>query len=113
MSENKVEQPSLDEYPLGDSDKIKMLEAETIYRFWNDNETDGRWQAVLLVETQYGKSIRVYRWRWRRGTKWNPDQRKRIPFGDYRWFLEQQLTLNKQRLWDQIKGAVEGFFDKI
>jgi len=116
----EIEQPSLDEYPLNRvGGKIELLDAETIYRFKNSNDTDGRWLAVLKIKSTFGRnnresvSVRIYRWRWRQPTKWNQEQRKRVPEGEYRWFLEQKHNINKREIWERTRAAVDKFLSNI
>lgn len=113
----EVEQPALSEYPIM-GDKMEILSAYTIYKFVDRAGKDGRWQAVLKVKSTYQNreggtdtsvSIRVYRWRWKQATKWNPSTQKAVPSGDYKWTREQELTINKIDLWNTIKNKVEEF----
>lgn len=113
----------LADYPVMVSDKLELLDAVTIYSFKNQTETDGRWQAVCLCKSNFerngvpdtAKSVRIYRWRWKRITVWNEEQRKRVPKDppEYRWIQEQQTTINKPDLWAKIKVAVEKFLSEL
>ena len=122
MSE-EIENIPLDEYPVQIvPGKFALLKAKTLYKFQNDNKTDGRWLAICKCESTFMKrdntegkalSIRIYRWQWRQVTKWDPDQRKRIPTSEYRWFQEQQTNLSRKDYWDKIKNVVDEYMKEI
>ena len=121
MSED-LENIPLEEYPVQEVEgKFRLLGAKTLYRFKNQTNTDGRWLAVCLCESTFmrqgqpatSKSIRIYRWQWRQSTKWDPQQNKRIPTGYYRWFNEQQTTLNRRDFWEKIKEMVDEYIEEL
>lgn len=113
----------LADYPVQvAADRLELLDARTVYMFKNQTNTDGRWLAVCLCKSKFQRrdgtggesnSVRIYRWRWRQGTKWNQEQRKRVPDGIYRWYQEQQTNLNKATIWEEIKEFVDEFMSKL
>jgi len=119
------EKIALADYPCHAPGKVEVLKAETIYKFLNDKGTFGRWQAVVFVRSFYtnretkeqetGVSVRVYRWVFKKPTKWNPDTRKRITDWDAesKWFQEQELTINKKEYVDKITKAILEFAKEV
>lgn len=111
------EQPEVSEYPITSKDgSTKVLDAETIYKFTDPDKKSGRWLAVLTIQTSWkdaeGKqttkvNVRILRWEYRALTRWDNDQRKRIPTGEYGWVQEQDHSVNKKTVWDKTITAVD------
>jgi len=120
MSRREVEQPPLDEYPMDRADgKMTILNARTIYRFIRPDGSDGHWLAVLVVEADFGqgpkRSVRIYKWQWRQPRKREeqPDGTvKYIPMGEHRWARPMKHNINKKRVWEDTKAAVDTFVEK-
>ncbi len=124
MSGRDVEQPSLEEYPLNRAEgQMKLLAAETMYKFIDDRKDihDGYWLAVLGVEASFGdsapkKSVRIYRWRWRRPVRREEQldgSIRYIPVGDYRWISNQKHNINKRHVWEATAKAVTEMLNKM
>lgn len=123
MSKEKTEEIPISEYPVQVSPgRLELVDAYTVYKFQNDMKTDGRWLAVCLCKSIFkkrdntqgeSKSVRIYRWQWRSATRWDADKKKRVPTGEYRWFLEQQHTINKVEIWKSTKDAIEHFIKSL
>lgn len=119
---SKLEQPSLSEYPITDNEKIKILNAYTVYKFMNPDKTDGRWLAVLKVQTTYidkdkstktSSSVRVFRWQWKQAYKWSAAAGKSIPSGERMWIKEQESAFNKTDVWNMVKTKVDEYIKEI
>jgi hypothetical protein len=121
MSEEEIQkielptdQPELDEYPEKETDKFKILDAVTVYKFINDSGKSGYWLAVLLVETKWehwqtkelntSTKVVIYRWKYREKYK-REDDGSFTGTGKYSWFREQQLSFGNPSLWEKIKLA--------
>jgi hypothetical protein len=114
---SRLEQPDVSEYPITSKDgSTKVLDAETIYKFTDPDKKSGRWLAVLTIQTSWkdteGKqttkvNVRILRWEYRALTKWDNDQKKRVPTGEYGWVQEQDHSVNKKTVWDKTVAAVD------
>jgi hypothetical protein len=119
------EKVALEDYPCHAPSKIEVLKAKDIYRFFNDKGTFGRWQAVVLVKSYFkdreadeiksSRSVRVYRWIFRKPRKYDRDQRKYITDwdADSAWFQEQELTINKEEYANEIIDGINEFIGDI
>ena len=112
----------MDEYPLQTSSgHIELLDAVTIYNFKDRNDKDGRWLAVLKVKSTFERSgkpqsaisVRIYGWRWRRGSRYNRDAQKYEPYGEYRWYRDHSHNINKRSIWERTRDAIEGFIGDL
>lgn len=120
---SKLEQPSISEYPIAESDKIKILNAYTVYKFMDPNKTDGRWLAVLKVMTTFqdkkdkttksSSSVRIFRWQWKQPFKWSASAGKSVPSGDYTWIKEQESAFNKLDIWNTVKTKVDEYIKEV
>ena len=120
----RFEQPRLDEYPINSTPgRFEVIAAHTDYRFMDEDDKGGRWLAILKVISTYRdnrtgepvsqQKVMIVRWQWRQPTRWNEETKRRIPFGDYKWFQEQQMTLTGRKKWDEISLVVNQMFDEI
>lgn len=113
----RLVQPELSEYPITSKDgSTKVLNAETIYKFLDTDGKNGRWLAVLTIQTSWTNStgervtksnVRIFGWEHKALTKWDGDQMKRVPTGEYGWVADQNHSINKKNIWDQTVDAVD------
>jgi len=118
----EYEQPALREYPLNVTPgRFELLDAETLYKFINRDETDGRWLAVCKVKSTFKRrdgststqeKVRIYRWQFKEKRRWNPEERKSFGTGEYAWTQEEVCTPSK-KYWSAIKSLVDEFLSEI
>ena len=119
---SEVVQPPLEEYPVQTTPgRFELIEAETLYKFVNPQNNDGRWLAVCKVKSTFQRrdgstgsslKVRVYRWRWRERRTYNPDTQERLGTGEYRWTREEVFTPSP-KYWVQTRDLIEKWMKEI
>src|SRR2546428_11264571 len=82
---------SLTEEKLPVSEKLTVVESSTLYK------TKKWWCAVALIDSFGRKQVAVYLWL-------NKDDK---------WKRQEKFIIHNKKEWDQIRGSVENFIDKL
>jgi hypothetical protein len=121
MSKEETEQPRLDEYPVRQNDKFKILDARTDYRFINDKGTFGRWRFALLVKTKWEdwqsketkETIKIIVFRYKYRERMRKEGDSFVGTGNYSWFQEEQMTVTTPKSWRKLHDIVSPLVEQL
>jgi hypothetical protein len=104
MSEKIIDPLNINNEPYPTHETVKILKAVTLFK------NKKWWEAVLLVETNFGgrayKKISVYRWNW--GT-FKP--RTGTPFE--KWIRKEHKNINFKKNWEDMKIGIDGMIGEL
>lgn len=106
---------------------IEVLDGADVYKWVSDDNTNGRWMAVLLCKSTYPKwgtdemqtsiGVKLFVWTYgeRKNYKGRDSEGKPImeSTGEYFWKEVGNMPINKQEYWDKISKAMEKFAPEL